>query len=211
MAVDEAWAPISGSGRLSDQLRHQRSALNRQDRRRLPRCAPSVARTHPRPMPDARPQPVGHPVAPRTAQILHRRHPATASRKDPNDEQGRPVLSLDHGEVRAAYHACAAFRRGQAIAGQPIPRQVESLYTRLDTVMRSPVSRARHETGCGTGESGAWIGTRLAAEALGWSIRKVQRHAADLDASSSAAGWCSPPMQSANTEMQCDRTRKRTP
>lgn len=91
------------------------------------------------------------------------------------------MLSLNPDETRAAYHAVAAFRRGRALGGHPIPPQIQSLYARLDTVIRCATSPARHGTDSGTEEFGAWIGTRLAAEMLGWRQRRVQRHAADLD------------------------------
>lgn len=90
-------------------------------------------------------------------------------------------IELDHGELRATIHALAALRRARALAGQPVPHSVISALQHLETVHRCAVSPRRQENGAALGESGAWIGTVLAAKILGWHPRKVQRHAADLD------------------------------
>lgn len=91
------------------------------------------------------------------------------------------MLSLDGDEVRAAYHAVAEFRRARALAGRPCPPQLEQLYRRLDTAYRVPLSPTRHESHCLAGKSNAWLGTQLVSDMLGWNLRRVQRHAADLD------------------------------
>jgi hypothetical protein len=58
---------------------------------------------------------------------------------------------------------------------------VQRLYDRLELAIRCPVSPRRQQNGSDTGQFEEWIGTRLAAQILGWSQRRVQRHRADLD------------------------------
>ncbi|MGY4648406.1 hypothetical protein [Mycobacterium sp. URHB0021] len=94
------------------------------------------------------------------------------------------MITLDYDEVRAAYAAVKIFIRMHEKSDRPVPHQAEALYRRLDPVMMQPrtaVSPSRHETGGGETELSAWMGTRLAAQTLGWNARKVQRHSADLD------------------------------
>lgn len=91
-------------------------------------------------------------------------------------------MRLSSDEIRAAYFAIAAFDRGRALAGRPVPPAVRALRDRLDLVVRCPMSHMRQENHCDRGELKAeWIGTALAAQVLNWHPRRVQRHAADLD------------------------------
>lgn len=88
-------------------------------------------------------------------------------------------MKLTAHEVRAAYYVTAAYRR----SGRHVPPSVAALCERLDREIRFGVSPTRHESDSAPSPLGnvEWIGTRLAAELLGWSLRRVQRHAADLD------------------------------
>ena len=90
-------------------------------------------------------------------------------------------MNLDRDEIRAAYFAVSAYRRAHALAGRPVPHRMHQLYARLDTAYRTPMSSTRHENDSGIGQSNVWIGTRTAAQMLGWHPRRIQRHAADLD------------------------------
>lgn len=89
-------------------------------------------------------------------------------------------MELDSAEIRACYYALAALIR----ARPTVPPEVAQLYRKLDAAARCAVSRTRQENSTGTGESTdvEWIGSALAARLLGWTQRRVQRHAADLDA-----------------------------
>ncbi len=91
-------------------------------------------------------------------------------------------MILDDNEIQAAYYAASAFARGRALNMRPIPAAVRALISRLDMAIRCPVSPTRQQNGCATEESShEVIGSALAARILGWSQRRVQRHAADLD------------------------------
>lgn len=91
-------------------------------------------------------------------------------------------MLLTAEEIRAAYFAVAAFDRGRAMAGRPVPPAVRALRDRLDLAIRCPMSRTRQEIHCSRGElTTEWIGTATAAQMLNWHPRRVQRHAADLD------------------------------
>ena len=93
-------------------------------------------------------------------------------------------MKLDANEVEAAYYAVAGFIRQRQLEGRPVQEEVRSVFGRLDATVR--LSRARHEAGCGTDdpslsdEEETWIGSGAAAQILGWSQRKVQRHAPDM-------------------------------
>jgi hypothetical protein len=68
-----------------------------------------------------------------------------------------------------------------------IPPSVLALADRLDTEIRLGLSPTRQENDSATRQlepenvNVELIGTRLAAELLGWTERRVQRHQADLD------------------------------
>ena len=90
-------------------------------------------------------------------------------------------LNLSPNEIRAAVFGIAEFRRARALAAKPIPNSIEMLWRRLDTHFRCP-SRTRQQSDAQTGESETWIDSPTAARMLGWSLRRVQRRAGDLDA-----------------------------
>ena len=96
-------------------------------------------------------------------------------------------MKLTTNEIRAAYYAVSTCRR--ALAGKAVPPSVKALADRLEHVLRYvEMSPTRQQNDCGSAElepenEMEWIGSRLAAEILGWDIRRVQRAAArgDLD------------------------------
>lgn len=90
-------------------------------------------------------------------------------------------MKLDGWEIGTAYHYLSEYRR----RGLPTRSSFTALYERLHRVVTvGEVSPTRQEnrTDSSALEHVELIGTRLAAEILGWSVRRVQRHAADLDA-----------------------------
>ena len=90
-------------------------------------------------------------------------------------------MKLTSREIQAAYYALAGFIRERNIARRSVPPEVDSLYRRLDNIIR--LSSTRHQTICGTGDKAAsdvWIGSRAAADMLGMSLRQIQRHATDI-------------------------------
>lgn len=108
-------------------------------------------------------------------------------------------MNLSPTEVRACVFAVAQFRRAAAMAGRRVPPSVAALADRLDHELRFGVSPARQECDCAAGQLEStgehameWIGTRMAAGILGWELRRVQRHAADLDGQLVGARWVFP-------------------
>lgn len=89
------------------------------------------------------------------------------------------VVELDDDEARAIALALGAMIRDYAKAGRPTPRQVVALYRRIDQACevssRRQLEVVRREE---LGESR--VGSRQAAALLGWNVRRVQRHVADL-------------------------------
>ena len=96
-------------------------------------------------------------------------------------------MNLSPTEVRACVFAVAQFRRAAVMGGRRVPPSVAALADRLDRELRFGMSPARQESDCATTQLNVenmnveLIGTRLAAELLGWTERRVQRHQADLD------------------------------
>jgi hypothetical protein len=84
-------------------------------------------------------------------------------------------MILDADEIHAALFVVSRFVYARGHAGRPVPPSVRALHDRLK------LSHGRHETSPATEESNVWIGTRLAAQWLGWHPRRVQRHRRDLD------------------------------
>ncbi len=95
-------------------------------------------------------------------------------------------MKLSPTEVRACLYAVAQYRRAAALGGRRVPPSVGALADRLDREIRLGVSPARHQIDSGAGQlepenvNVELIGTRLAAQLLGWTARRVQRHQADL-------------------------------
>lgn len=112
-------------------------------------------------------------------------------------------MHLTPHEVRAVLYAVSTFRRSASLSGGHIPPSVAALAARLDHEIRfGAVSPMRHEIASVTPSAGQlkpekmttmeFVGTRLAAEILGWSLRRVQRHAAELDGQAVGARWVFP-------------------
>ena len=91
------------------------------------------------------------------------------------------TLQLSRDEIRAAIYGLAAVQRARAAAGAPVPHPVITARQHLEAAYRCGVSPPRHQNGAFTEELEEWIGTRLAAQVLGWHPRRVQRHRGDLD------------------------------
>lgn len=96
---------------------------------------------------------------------------------------------LSDDDIRGAYYCCAEVLRGRRLRGQPVPSWLRALYDRLDNEVRA--SRTRQESGSAEPElkPDEWIGTAQAAVLLGWSRRRVQRRAADLDGQIVGGRW----------------------
>jgi hypothetical protein len=96
-------------------------------------------------------------------------------------------VKLTPTEVRACVFAVAQFRRAAVMGGGRVPPSVAALADRLDHELRFGLSPTRQENDSATRQlepenlNVELIGTRLAAELLGWTERRVQRHQADLD------------------------------
>jgi hypothetical protein len=100
-------------------------------------------------------------------------------------------VNLDNDEIRAACWVFNTFMRERRIAGRPFPREVSKLLDRLTREYQTP-SQSRQAGRIEREELravSARIGTRLAAEILGWSTRTVQRHAEDLGGELVGNGW----------------------
>ncbi len=101
-------------------------------------------------------------------------------------------MKLNPTEVRAAYYVLGGYRRAEL----PQPPSVRALYERLDRIAHTgEVSPTRQETGCDSSgsEHVELVGARYAAAMLGWhgeaGLRRVQRHAADLDGQRIGNRW----------------------
>jgi hypothetical protein len=91
-------------------------------------------------------------------------------------------MKLIDEEIRAACYCASEVLRGRRLGGQPIPPWLRRLHQRLDTEVR--MSRTRQEFDDAPAEldtHDSWIGSPEAAALLGWSLRRVQRRASDLD------------------------------
>lgn len=98
-------------------------------------------------------------------------------------------MILSGADVRAAYWCAAQVIRGRELHSHQVPPPVRALFDRLDAEVR--MSRARHESDSRTAQLGSdqLIGVNEAADILGWTKRKVQRHATDLDGKRVAGQW----------------------
>jgi len=96
-------------------------------------------------------------------------------------EHGGVVVSveLSHNEASACVHLIGSLIRERTTAGRPTPHNVLCMYQRLNAAInmsprgQSKVLREREL-------DQTKIGTRPAAEILGWHVRRVRRHTADL-------------------------------
>jgi hypothetical protein len=87
-------------------------------------------------------------------------------------------VNLNNHEVRAAYYAIDAGVRSM----RRVPPSVEALHRRLVEHVRG-LTQPGQEIGTAPTESERveYVGTRIVAQLLGWSIRTVHRRANDLD------------------------------
>lgn len=105
-------------------------------------------------------------------------------------------MKLTGDEIRAAYFAVATCRR--SLAGRTVPPSVAALAERLEVVLRHgevTCMRQPDRTDAAELESVKQmelIGTRIAAQMLGWSLSTVLRHAADLDGRIVGHRWIFP-------------------
>lgn len=90
-------------------------------------------------------------------------------------------MKLSPTEVRTVSYLLGSYLHMSNRQRWRVPPSVAALADRLTTV-----SSTRHETGCGATALEAsegvknCVGTRLVAQQLGWTERKVQRHAEEL-------------------------------
>lgn len=90
---------------------------------------------------------------------------------------------ISRARLRAALYASARLCREATIAGRPVPREVVELRDWAEREWRQP-SPARQRIEAAEVELDAnlrRVGTREAAHMLGWTTRRVQRHADMLD------------------------------
>jgi hypothetical protein len=95
-------------------------------------------------------------------------------------------VKLTPVETRAAMYAVAQYRRAAVMGGRRVPPSVAALADRLDREIRLGASPRRQQSDSATPQLEQenvveLIGTKLAAQLLGWTVRRVQRHRADLD------------------------------
>lgn len=101
-------------------------------------------------------------------------------------------MNLNPSEVRAAYYAVTKVRREAALSNKPVPPALAALCERLDVAVRCGLTPTRQAIGCRTEQLESWIGTRLAAQMLGWKIRRVERRATDFDGRKAGHRWIFP-------------------
>lgn len=103
------------------------------------------------------------------------------------------VVELSREELRAACHATSMLVNERRIAGRPVPKEVVALRDLLDAVWRT--QPAVSQTGTENGPVAQRVGhskgrtqpcpqrvsTAEAAQMLGWHVRRVRRHADELD------------------------------
>lgn len=88
---------------------------------------------------------------------------------------------LSDEDLRAAYYCAGEVLRGRRLRGQPIPAWLRTLFDHLDSEVRASHTRQQSRSDETQLKSDDWIGSGQAAVILGWSQRRVQRRAADLD------------------------------
>jgi len=89
-------------------------------------------------------------------------------------------MKLTPTEIRAAVFLARRHRR----AGGAVPPSVAALSERLESAVRQGEASPWRQSQPVTPPQSTCveiIGSRLAAAILGWGVRRVQRHAADLD------------------------------
>ncbi len=87
-------------------------------------------------------------------------------------------MNLSPLETRAVYYVLEVYRE----AGQPWTNSVAALHRAVTHAIRG-LSQERQCSVVAQEDSThvQYVGSRIAAQILGWSVRRVQRHAADLD------------------------------
>lgn len=89
------------------------------------------------------------------------------------------MTELSRARLRATLYTAGALVRERRIAGQPVPREVVDLLAWADQEWRQP-SPTRQEAvavAVALDETVRRVGTTTAARMLGWTTRRVQRHA----------------------------------
>jgi hypothetical protein len=100
-------------------------------------------------------------------------------------------VNLTDSDLHAAYYCTAEVVRSRRLGCRPIPAEVRRLYDRLTAEMQPGLSRSGQEKDCGGQQlsAGGWMSAAEAASLLGWSKRRVQRHATDLDGEIIGGRW----------------------
>jgi hypothetical protein len=88
---------------------------------------------------------------------------------------------LDVEVVQAITLVFGGLIRERAVAGRPTPTGILGLYRLLDVAVQCVSSRRQREVLRREQSEVSRIGSKQAAAILGWEIRRVQRHTADLD------------------------------
>lgn len=105
-------------------------------------------------------------------------------------------MILDDGELWWLLYCCGNEQRyrstGQRGLRRPISAPLGRLIRRLELEAATSRSRQDESDALSLSNYEEWIGTRTAASILGWSTRKVQRRAADLEGQLTSAGWIFP-------------------
>ncbi len=101
-------------------------------------------------------------------------------------------MNLDDTETRQLLYCCAAELRARA---QGKPPGVQPWLTRLVRRLEQEVALASSRQDDATdqpfwdGDDDEWLGSAQVARVLGWSLRTVQRRAADLDGQKVGGAW----------------------
>jgi hypothetical protein len=91
------------------------------------------------------------------------------------------MVELDDAEAHAITQLLDGLIRERAVQNRPTPHAMIALHRRLRNAVELSSRRQREALRLKESEASK-IGSRLAADILGWGVRRVQRHAADLGA-----------------------------
>jgi hypothetical protein len=100
------------------------------------------------------------------------------------------IVELDEADARRCAYLLASLARERRLAGVPVPPEVDALQRRIEQA----ASRPRRPLAVNTQPArqlphGEIVGTRWAAQRLGWTTRRVQRHAKRLGGVMTGAGY----------------------
>jgi hypothetical protein len=90
-------------------------------------------------------------------------------------------MILDDDEVRQSAYCIGEVVRARRRGPGAVPPWLSRLIRRYELEIATSRSRQDQGPGMQPSEHEQWIGTREAAATLGWTSRRVQRHAADLE------------------------------